>query len=148
MITLGAAADLARRAHAGQVDKAGVDYIHHVTAVSEALRVYGEDAQIAGVLHDVLEDTDVTVPDLRAAGVPAHVLVAIESVTRRPGEAYMTMIARAAADQLGRLVKLADNRHNSDEARLSLLPARQAAALRKRYAAARVLLEDPFRDPD
>jgi (p)ppGpp synthase/HD superfamily hydrolase len=146
MLTLEAATGLARRAHAGQVDKAGVDYLEHAIAVRDALEPYGVDAQIAGVLHDVLEDTTVTVAELRAAGVPAHVLVAVESVTRRPGETYMTMIRRAAADPLGRLVKLADNRHNSDEARLGLLPADQATSLRRRYAEARELLEDPFKD--
>jgi (p)ppGpp synthase/HD superfamily hydrolase len=146
MLTLEEATEFARLTHAGQVDKAGVDYLLHVTAVSAALEVYGVDAQIAGVLHDVLEDTGLTADDLRAADVPAHVIAAVESVTRRPGEAYMDLIRRAAADPLGRLVKLADNRHNSDEARLSLLPPGQAASLRRRYAAARVLLEDPFRD--
>jgi hypothetical protein len=146
MITLDEATELARRAHAGQVDKASRDYFLHVAAVRDALEPYGVDAQIAGVLHDILEDTTMTAGELQAAGVPAHVVAAVESVTRQPGESYMGMIRRAAADPLGRLVKLADNRHNSDEARLGLLPVAQAASLRRRYTQARVLLEDPFRD--
>ena len=146
MITLEEATELARQAHAGQTDKAGVDYFGHLTAVRDALEPFGVDAQIAGVLHDVLEDTRVTARDLWLAGVPDHVITAVESVTRREGETYMGMIRRAAADPLGRLVKLADNRHNCDEGRLALLPEGQAASLRNRYARARVFLDDPFKD--
>jgi (p)ppGpp synthase/HD superfamily hydrolase len=141
VITLDEASDLAKAAHAGQVDKAGEPYFLHVFAVRDALAGHGVDAQIAGVLHDVIEDTDITAEDLRAAGVPDHVVRAVDSVTRRPDETYMELIARAAADPLGRLVKLADNRHNSDEARLALLPADRAARLRERYRKAREVLE-------
>lgn len=95
----------------------------------------------AGVLHDVIEDTDWTAADLRAAGVPEDVVDAVVAVTRRSGETYMALIRRAAGHPMGRLVKLADNRHNSDEDRLALLPAEQAERLRKRYARAREVLE-------
>lgn len=141
MITLDEASALANAAHAGQVDKAGRPYIEHVCAVRDALAGHGVDAQIAGVLHDIIEDTATTADDLRAAGVPEHVVSAVESVSRRSGETYLELIARAAADPLGRLVKLADNRHNSDEARLALLPPEQAARLRERYRTAREILE-------
>lgn len=141
MITLDEASALAKTAHAGQVDKAGNPYYLHVFAVRDALAEHGIDAQIAGVLHDVIEDTGITADELRAAGVPDHVVRAVESVTRRPDETYMELIARAAADPLGRLVKLADNHHNSDEARLALLPADKAAGLRERYRKAREVLE-------
>lgn len=139
-ITVEEATELARRAHAGQVDKAGRDYFLHVCAVRDALAGYGEDAQVAGVLHDVLEDTPLTEDDLAAAGVPARVLRAIDSVTRRPGEAYMDMIRRAGADDLGRIVKLADNADNTREDRMAALDPAQAASLRKRYARARAAL--------
>lgn len=140
-MTLDEASDLAKTAHADQVDKAGEPYYLHVFAVRDALAVHGVDAQIAGALHDIIEDTNITADELRAAGVPDHVVRAVESVTRRPDETYMGLIARAAVDPLGRLVKLADNRHNSDEARLALLPAGKAASLRERYRKAREVLE-------
>ena len=135
---------IAERAHAGQVDKAGQPYIGHLRRVSARLRPYGVDAQIAGVLHDILEDTDVTAADLAAEGVPGHVIAAIESVTRLPGETYMSLVHRAAADPLGRLVKLADNYDNSDEDRLALLEPAQGARLRAKYARAREVLEVPL----
>lgn len=140
MITLDEASALAERAHAGQTDQSGQPYWRHVFAVRDMLAEHGEDAQIAGVLHDILEDTPTTSGDLLAAGVPDHVVTAVESVTRRPGEPYESMITRAAADPLGRLVKLADNLHNSDESRLALLPADQAARLRTKYRRAREIL--------
>ncbi|MFL1377012.1 MULTISPECIES: VOC family protein [unclassified Nocardiopsis] len=140
-LTLEQASELAARAHAGQVDKVGRPYVEHVHAVRDLLAVHGESAQVAGVLHDVLEDTDLTADDLRAHGCPEEVVRAVVAVSRRPGETYDALIARAAADPLGRLVKLADNAHNSDEARLAALPAEQAERLRAKYARARAVLE-------
>ncbi|SHK05338.1 HD domain-containing protein [Nocardiopsis flavescens] len=135
------ASELAARAHAGQVDKAGRPYVEHVFAVRDLLAAHGDHAQVAGVLHDVLEDTGLTADDLRALGCPEEAVRAVLAVSRRPGEAYDDLIARAAADPLGRLVKLADNAHNSDEARLAALPAERAARLRAKYARARAVLE-------
>lgn len=135
------ASRLAEEAHAGQVDRAGQPYTEHVFAVRDLLAVHGDRARMAGVLHDVLEDTPLTSADLRARGCPEEVVRAVESVTRRRGEPYEDLVRRAAADPLGRLVKLADNAHNSDEERLAVLPAEQAARLRAKYARAREVLE-------
>lgn len=137
---------LARQAHQGQVDKAGRPYHEHVEAVADLLAEHGPDAQIAGLLHDVIEDTGLTADDLRAAGVSKHVVDAVLSVTRRKGETYMDMIRRAAAHPLGRLVKLADNAHNSSPERLAVLGDEEAAFLAKRYTRARKALSDPVGD--
>jgi len=139
-VTIEDARALATAAHAGQVDKAGHDYIAHPAAVAAALAPHGAAAVMAGWLHDVVEDTDVSLDDLRAAGYPAQVVSAVDAVTKRRGESYEDLIRRAAADPIGRLVKLADNRHNADEARLALLPQEKACELRAKYAAARVIL--------
>ncbi|WP_330158239.1 metal-dependent phosphohydrolase [Nocardiopsis tropica] len=140
-MTLDQASRLAWSVHAGQVDRAGRPYSEHVFAVRDLLAPHGVHAQMAGVLHDVLEDTPVTADDLRGRGCPEVVVRAVESVSRRPGESYGDLVRRAAADPLGRLVKLADNRHNSDEGRLAALPAEQADRLRAKYARAREILE-------
>jgi (p)ppGpp synthase/HD superfamily hydrolase len=133
---------LAEHAHHGQPDKAGKPYIDHPRAVAAILAAqgHGEHAVIAGLLHDVVEDTDITLDDLRAAGYPAEVVDAVDAVTRRPGETYMDMIRRAAAHPLGRLVKLADNAHNSDPVRLAVLDPEVAEFQRRRYAKARAVL--------
>jgi hypothetical protein len=135
--------NLARQAHAGQVDKAGRPYFEHVEAVAELLDEHGDDAQIAGLLHDVIEDTSLTSWDLLKAGVRPYVVEAVLAVTRRPDETYMDMIRRATVHPLGRLVKLADNTHNSDPARLAALDPQDAAKLAKRYTKARQILAVP-----
>lgn len=77
---------LAERAHAGQVDRGGVPYIEHVRAVGWALEPFGDETQMAGLLHDVLEDTSLTEDDLRAARVPETAISSVKAVTR-PSEA-------------------------------------------------------------
>lgn len=134
---------LAVAAHDGQVDKAGRPYFEHVQAVAAALERYGDDAVMAGFLHDIVEDTDITLDYLRAAGFPGDVVNAVDSVTRRPGEPYEDMIRRAASHPLGRLVKLADNAHNSDLERLAALDPATAVRLQRRYRRARAILLAP-----
>jgi (p)ppGpp synthase/HD superfamily hydrolase len=133
---------LAQHHHAGQVDKAGNPYLEHVVTVAKLCREHGPEAVAAGLLHDIVEDTDVTLDDLRASGMPETVVQAVDAVTRRPGETYQNFIARAASDPLGRFIKLADNETNSDPARLAKLDPEQADWFRRKYAAAREVLEN------
>ncbi|GIF49912.1 HD domain-containing protein [Asanoa ferruginea] len=130
----------AARCHEGQVDKAGLPYIAHPRAVAAALVEHGDEAVMAGLLHDVVEDCGVTLDELRAMGYPERVVSAVDSVTHRAGESYLDAVRRAAADPLGRLVKLSDNATNSDEERLALLDAATADRLRTKYAEARAVL--------
>ncbi len=137
-VSLATADALAEQAHRGQVDKAGDPYIAHPRAVAAMLAPYGENAQMAGVLHDVVEDTGITLDDLLAAGYPEEVVSAVDSVTRRDNETYMDMIRRAAAHPLGRRVKLADNQHNTD--RLHNLDEPVRSGMARRYERARRIL--------
>jgi (p)ppGpp synthase/HD superfamily hydrolase len=137
-VSVSTADALAERAHRGQVDKAGNPYINHVRAVAELLAPLGPHAQMAGLLHDVVEDTDVTLDDLREAGYPDDVIRAVDSVTRRDNETYMAMIRRAAADPLGRRVKIADNAHNTG--RLDALDEPVRSGMARRYLRARQVL--------
>ncbi|MEU7170237.1 HD domain-containing protein [Micromonospora tulbaghiae] len=140
--TVADADHLAFCAHHGQTDKAGNPYIDHPRAVAAILaeQGHGDHAVMAGLLHDVVEDTPITLDDLRAAGFPEAVVSAVDAVTRREGETYMDMVRRAAADPLGRLVKLADNANNSDPQRMALLDPADAERLGRRYAKARAVL--------
>lgn len=134
--------DMARSAHAGQVDKLGRDYFSiHVSSVADRLEPEGELAVMAGLLHDVLEDTELTAQDLLDAGVPADVVRAVESVSKTPGASYDELIARAARDPLGRLVKLADNAQNlADNPLLAAVDPEKATRLRAKYETARATL--------
>lgn len=128
---LDAAIALATKAHAGAVDKGGRPYIEHPLRVMD--RVSGVPAKMAAVLHDVLEDTDVTAADLLALGCPPEVVAAVEALSKRDGESYEAFVARAARDPIARQVKRADLLDNADEGRLALLPPEQAARLREKY---------------
>jgi len=134
--------------HAGQVDKAGRPYIEHVMAVAAMNDNLGPDAVMAGLLHDIVEDTDVTLDDLREMGYSDRIVSAVDSVTRREGEPYFDMVRRAAADPLGCLVKLADNAHNSDPRRLADLDPGQAEWFRSKYAKTREILNASFANVD
>lgn len=140
MPTIHDADALAEVAHAGQVDKAGNPYIDHPRAVAATLAEHGDNAVMAGLLHDTVEDTDITLDRLRQMGFPAEVVDAVDAVTRRDGETYMQFVARAAQHPLGRLVKLADNAHNSSPERLAALDPDTARGLERRYGRARAVL--------
>lgn len=141
---------LAEDAHRGQVDKAGQPYIDHPRTVAQIVDSLGYDERyvIAALLHDVVEDTHVTLDYLRTLGYSEEIVLAIDSVTRREGreypggkEPYMDLIRRAAANPIGRVVKLADNETNSDPERLARLDEDTREWLIKKYAKARRVLE-------
>lgn len=116
MSTLERAIAIAAEAHAGQSDKAGAPYILHPLRVM--LRVDGLAARIAAVLHDVVEDSEWTLNDLRTEGFSEDVLRAIDAVSRREGEDYMAFCRRAGDDSVARCVKLADLEDNMDLSRI------------------------------
>ncbi len=117
MATLERAIALAATAHAGQVDKAGQPYILHPLRVM--LRVASEHERMAAVLHDVVEDTAVTLQVLVDEGFAAEVVAAVEALTKRPGESRMQAAKRAAANPVARVVKLSDNAENMDLSRIA-----------------------------
>ncbi|MGB8939450.1 MAG: HD domain-containing protein [Streptomyces sp.] len=139
------AEDIARRAHAGQLDKSGVDYITHPARVAAGVASHGGDdtAVAAAWLHDVLEDCDVTAGDLLEAGIPAPVIEAVRAVTKTEGETLEDYCARVRANPVGMLVKRADIEDNTDPARTALLPEQLRVRLAAKYARVRALLGFP-----
>lgn len=120
---------IAVRVHAGAVDKAGQPYILHPLRVM--LRLSTETERVVAVLHDVVEDSDVTLDDLRREGFSDEVIDAVDHVTRREGETYETFIERIAPHPLARRVKLADLEDNMDVTRLVVLDERGAERLQR-----------------
>ena len=108
---LGIAISIAVRAHQGQVDKDGLPYILHSLRVMHSLT--GFVAQQVGVLHDVVEDTTVTVEELSAAGLSQTVTQAVALVTHDKQENYEEYIIRLKPNDIARAVKLADLFDNS-----------------------------------
>jgi (p)ppGpp synthase/HD superfamily hydrolase len=117
MSTLERAIALAAEAHAGQQDQVGETYILHPLRVMLAVRT--TDERIAGVLHDVVEDTPWALEGLRGEGFSPAVVDAVEALTRREGEEYFDFVRRAGAHPLARAVKVADLRDNLDMTRIA-----------------------------
>ncbi len=82
------------------------------------LRVSSDAERMTAALHDVVEDSDVTLQQLTSEGFPAEVVEAVEALTKRPGETRIQAAHRAAAHPIARVVKLADNAENLDISRI------------------------------
>lgn len=128
------AKDLAYRAHAGQVDKAGRPYIEHVARVAAAVRG-DDDAEAVEWLHDVVEDHPDFVHEV-IHSFPHEVLLAAFELDRHTCGTEHMYYACVRTNPLALRVKLADIADNSDESRLSLLDEKTAARLRRKYARA------------
>ena len=133
MATLERAVQIAAMAHAGQRDKSGAPYLLHPLRMM--LRVETEEAMIAAVLHDVVEDSDWTIEKLRAEGFSEAVLHAVDCLTHREAESYEEFVQRVATDALARRVKLADLEDNMNLKRLSRVTPKDLERLEKYHRA-------------
>lgn len=153
---------VARIAHATQVDLQGRPYAdYHLAPIADAVRFLGIPFAAVAWLHDIVEDTSLTLAHLRAV-FPDTVVGSVDSVTRRilhsgitidagdlaehgvhakvhpAKEPYDALIARAAAHSVGCVVKYADNRWNWLNSGLLAESGfyKLGARLRKRYEGA------------
>jgi len=118
MSTLERAIAIAAEGHAGQLDKAGAPYVLHPLRLMLAVKTL--DERIVAVLHDVVEDCPGwTFDRLRSEGFSEDVITALQAVTKREGESYEAFVLRAAADPIGRQVKLADLHDDCDLSRIA-----------------------------
>ena len=117
MSNLEKAISIAVENHKGQVDKAGAPYILHPLRLMFQMET--EKEMIVAVLHDVVEDTEVTLELLKQDGFDIEVLNAIDSVTERGGESYDDFIIRAGSHPIGIKVKMADLKDNLDITRIA-----------------------------
>ena len=129
---------LAYRAHHGQVDKSGVPYIFHPIHLAEQMD--DEYSTCVALLHDVVEDTDVTLEQL-AAIFPQEVIDAVALMTHSKDEPYPEYVARVATNPISRKVKLADLRHNSDHTRMPEADPAKLAYFQEKYRKAFEILE-------
>ena len=105
----------------GQTCKAGKAYAHHLIAVSRD-NTDSERKMIIGMLHDLVEDSDWTLDDLREIGFSRKVIDGVDGVTHRDGEKYFDSIERCSLNKDSIDIKLKDNRHNLDSSRNNWLP--------------------------
>ena len=121
---------LAYSAHHGQTDKGGVPYIFHPYHMAEEME--DEYSTCVALLHDIVEDTDVTLEELSAI-FPEEVVNAVATLTHREGEPYLEYVSRVKQDPIAKRVKLADLRHNSEESRLPDASETTLAYFREKY---------------
>ncbi len=103
---------LATEAHTGQTRYNGDPYIVHPVRVSNGVRTLGPAAVAAALLHDVVEDTHVTLSGLKREGFSSTVVNAVDALTKRQGESYHQFIHRARRHSVARWIKMADIRDN------------------------------------
>lgn len=132
---------VAYAAHHGQVDRSGRPYIFHPYHLAEQMD--DEVSTCVALLHDVAEDTTVTLEEL-AREFPAEVVDALRLLTHEPGTDYFDYVRAIRANPVAVRVKLADIEHNSDVQRYAGCPdvsEDQLAHRREKYARAREILE-------
>jgi (p)ppGpp synthase/HD superfamily hydrolase len=112
------ARELAEPAHEGQVRKFGADkgksyFDTHITRVALAVEYRHSFVRATAFLHDTLEDTDLTIQDLKDAGIPDEVIAAVVAMTKQSGEHYYDFIRRVDRNEIARVVKIKDILDNS-----------------------------------
>lgn len=110
------AINIAYKAHEGQFDISGIPYIFHPFTV--AMNMPDEVTTCAALLHDVVEDTDISIENLKKE-FPKQVTDLVEILTHNENEDYFDYIRRIKQDENAVIIKLADLKHNMDRTRLS-----------------------------
>ena len=127
---------IAYKAHDGQKDKAGVPYIFHPIHLAEQMKA--EEECIVALLHDVVEDTDVTFEDLEKE-FSQIIIDALKLLTHNKSVEYMEYIKNIKNNPIARKVKLADLNHNSDKTRLLSITEKDIERYNKYQKAIQIL---------
>ena len=125
-------------AHKNQVDKSGMPYVFHPFHLAEQMET--EETTIVALLHDVVEDTDYTLENLREMEFGETVVKALSLLTHDDAVEYMDYVRAIKENPIAKAVKLADLRHNSDLSRLDVIDEK-ALIRQEKYLKAMDLLE-------
>jgi len=135
MSNLGKAIAIASKAFESKCDKGGTPYILHCLHVMDGVKRLGEEAMIAAVLHDLVEDTEWTIDELLNEGFSHTVVSIIKLMTHEKGVDYMAYVEDLAVSSVARAIKMADLRHNSDINRMKGLTEKDFLRLQKYHTA-------------
>ena len=124
-------------AHKNQTDKSGMPYVYHPFHLAEQMD--DEYTTCVALLHDVVEDSDLSLDDLIKEGFPKEVTDAISLMTHDESVPYLDYVAEIKKNPIARKVKLADLRHNSDLSRLNIVDDRALERVEKYQKAIRIL---------
>ncbi len=133
---------IAYKAHEGQYDTNGIPYIFHPYHVAEQMK--DEVTTCVALLHDVVEDTSVTMRDLEQE-FPKEVTEAVRLMTHDESESYEDYVKKLKSNEIAKAVKLGDLAHNMDETRLvgnEKITEEQLARWRAKYKMAMKILNE------
>lgn len=126
-------------AHKEQTDKSGMPYVFHPFHLAEQMKT--EETTIVALLHDLVEDTDYTIDDLKKMGFDKTITDAIALMTHVENIDYIDYVRMIKENPIAKTVKLADLNHNSDLTRLDSIDVK-ALNRREKYLKAIALLEE------
>ena len=135
---------MAEKAHEGQYDKAGLPYITHPRKVASFVTDPRE--KIVALLHDTVEDTDMTIEEIQSV-FGEEIAQAVALMTHAEGVPYMDYVEKIKSNPLARHVKMADLTHNMDLSRLPLVTDKAKARLEKYKKAYAILKEADKNEP-
>ena len=124
---------IALKAYAGQKDKAGKTYILHPLRVMSKMET--EEEMSVALLHDVIEDSEITAQDLSKAGIPARVVKAVQALTKKDGENYDQFVNRVLKNKLAAKIKKADIEDNINVLRLNSVGPKDLERIAKYHKA-------------
>lgn len=130
---------IAFNAHKEQVDKNDMPYIYHPVHLAEQMD--SEEAICVALLHDVVEDTDITFEDLKEHGFSEEIINALQLMTHEDDVPYMEYVKKLKTNEIAKKVKLADLNHNSDLSRLDIIDEKALCRVEKYKKAIELLTE-------
>ncbi len=130
---------IAFEAHRDQLDKTGLPYIHHPLHL--AAQMTDEVTTCVALLHDVVEDSDMTFEDLAAMGFGGEILEALRLMTHDDDTPYMDYVREIKKNPIAATVKRADLMHNSDTSRLDVVTEKDIQRVEKYKKALEILSE-------
>ena len=127
---------IAFESHKDQTDKSGMPYIYHPIHLAE--QMVDEDTTCVALLHDVVEDTNITIEDLKDEFTP-KIIAALKLLTHDDAVPYMEYVAAIKNNPIAKAVKLADLAHNSDITRLDIVDEKVLKRVEKYKQAMKLL---------
>lgn len=127
------ALQIALDAHKGQIDKGGHPYILHPLRLMN--NVNSIEEKVVAILHDVVEDSNITFEDLERSGISSNCIDALKLLTHKKEVSYMDYIANISSNKIATKVKIADLRDNCDTSRLSEITQKDKDRIKKYHIA-------------
>ena len=124
---------IALKAYAGKKDKAGKTYILHPLRIMAKMDT-SEEMSVA-LLHDVIEDSEITAKDLLQEGIPANIVTAVQALTKIEGEDYEQFVDRVLKNKLAAKIKKADIEDNINVLRLTTVTPKDLERIAKYHKA-------------